>query len=157
PFGTGTFNSRSMAVGGSAVFLAARKIMEKVTKIAAYRLQRRPSDLVYENGVFRSRPHAGSLAHVAMRTAQKGLPIIFKRRTGFDFPVPPDVEAVSFSQIAEQAHLGQDLPLGMAPGLEETHFFDPKDLVFGYGAHLSVVEVDPETGHIGLYHHAVVD
>ena len=29
PFGTGTFNSRSMAIGGSAVYEAARKIMDK--------------------------------------------------------------------------------------------------------------------------------
>jgi carbon-monoxide dehydrogenase large subunit len=161
PFGTGTFNSRSMAVGGSAVLIAARRIMGKVTKIAAYRLQRRPSDLVYQNGVFRPRAHAGgpaSLTHMAMRTAQKVLPVIFKRRSGFDLPLlPRDVEAVSFEEVARQAHLGHELPLGMTPGLDETHVFDPKDLVFGYGAHVAVVEVDPETGHVGLLHHAVVD
>src|SRR5262249_51918082 len=65
PFGTGTFNSRSMALGGSAVHLAARKIMEKVAKIAAYKLERRPRDLIYENGVFRVRPHPGAGAAIA--------------------------------------------------------------------------------------------
>src|SRR5262249_51446157 len=32
PFGTGTFNSRSMSIGGSAVYEAARKIMRKATR-----------------------------------------------------------------------------------------------------------------------------
>src|SRR5262249_29524783 len=53
PFGTGTFNSRSMAIGGSAVFEAAQKVMRKVTEIAAYKLQVRVRDLAYEDGVFR--------------------------------------------------------------------------------------------------------
>ena len=48
PFGTGTFNSRSMAIGGSAVYEAARKIIDKARKIAAYKLQRRTRDLIYE-------------------------------------------------------------------------------------------------------------
>ena len=59
PFGTGTFNSRSMAIGGSAVYEAARKIMDKARRIAAYKLQRRPRDLIYENGVFRPMTHRG--------------------------------------------------------------------------------------------------
>jgi aerobic carbon-monoxide dehydrogenase large subunit len=161
PFGTGTFNSRSIAIGGSAVYLAARKILEKVTKIAAFKLQRRARDLVYEDGVFRPRAHAGapaSIAHSAKRTAQKVLPFIFKRRSGFDLPAPPrDVGFVSFAELAQEAHLGHDLPLGMVPGLDETHVFDPKDLVFGFGAHVAIVEVDPETGHVGLLRHVVVD
>src|SRR5262249_46367838 len=144
PFGTGTFNSRSMALGGSAVYLAAGKIMEKVTQIAAYKLQLRPRDLVYEHGVFRPRPHAGvgaSIAHSAKRTAQKVLPIVFKLRVGFDLPTARrDVDAVSFAEIARDAHLGAQLPLGMVPGLDETHVFDPKDIVFAYGAHVAIVE-----------------
>jgi aerobic carbon-monoxide dehydrogenase large subunit len=47
--------------------------------------------------------------------------------------------------------------LGMAPGLDETHFFDPKDVVFDYGAHVAVVEVDIETGQVALLHHVIVD
>src|SRR5262245_46317269 len=51
PFGTGTFNSRSMSIGGTAVYEAARKVMQKATRIAAYKLQVRPRDLSYENCV----------------------------------------------------------------------------------------------------------
>jgi carbon-monoxide dehydrogenase large subunit len=45
----------------------------------------------------------------------------------------------------------------MPPGLDETYFFDPKDILFDYGTHIVVVEVDPDTGHIALLRHVVVD
>jgi aerobic carbon-monoxide dehydrogenase large subunit len=161
PFGTGTFNSRSMAIGGSAVYEAARKIMDKARKIAAYKLQRRPRDLIYENGVFRPMTHAGpraSIAHSTKKVAQKLLRVIFKRRSGFELPVMQrGTEVVTFADVAREAHLGHDLPLGMAPGLDEFHFFDPKDMLFDYGANVAVVEVDAETGHIALLRHVVVD
>jgi aerobic carbon-monoxide dehydrogenase large subunit len=160
PLGTGTFNSRSMAVGGSAVYEAARKIMEKAARIAAYKLQRRPRDLIYENATFRASAHAGaagSFAHTSQRIAQRIIPLVFKRRSGFELPATRRGVAVTFAEVAREAHLGHDLPLGMSPGLDETHFFDPKDIVFDYGAHVAVVEVDAETGHIGLLRHVVVD
>jgi aerobic carbon-monoxide dehydrogenase large subunit len=161
PLGTGTFNSRSIAVGGSAVYEAAVKIMHKARRIAAFKLQRRPRDLVYKNGVFYSRASAGamaSIAHTTQRVAHKVIPLVFKRRTGFELlPMRRGVAAVTFAEVAREAHLGHDLPLGMAPGLDETHFFDPKDIVFDYGAHIVVVEVDRETGHVALLRHVVVD
>jgi carbon-monoxide dehydrogenase large subunit len=161
PFGTGTFNSRSMAIGGSAVYEAARKVMDKATKIAAHKLQRRPSDLVYETGLFRAIPHAGaraSIAHLGKKLRDRIVRIVFKRRSGFELPViERDAETVTFAAVAREAHLGHDLPLGMVPGLDETYFFDPKDMLFGYGSHIAVVEVDTETGHIALLRHVVVD
>jgi aerobic carbon-monoxide dehydrogenase large subunit len=161
PFGTGTFNSRSMAIGGSAVYEAARSVLDKATRIAAYKLQRRPRDLVYENGVFRpmARPTVtASIAHSAQKLGQEVLRVVFKRRSGLELPAAPrGAEVVTFAEVAREAHLGHDLPLGMAPGLDETRFFDPKDLLFDYGAHVAVVEVDPETGHVALLRHVVVD
>jgi carbon-monoxide dehydrogenase large subunit len=161
PFGTGTFNSRSMSIGGSAVYLAARKVVGKARKIAAYKLQRRVRDLVYEDGTFRSKTNGGvgaSIAHSTIKVVQKVVPVVFKRRSGLELPpVTRGAEAVTFADIAREAHVGHDLPLGMAPGLDETHVFDPKDVLFDYGAHVAVVEVDPETGHIALLRHVVVD
>jgi aerobic carbon-monoxide dehydrogenase large subunit len=161
PFGTGTFNSRSISIGGSAVYLAASRIMDKARRIAAYKLQRRTRDLIYEHGVFRPILHAGptaSVVHSTKKAAQKVLPIVFKRRSGLELPtMRRDVDIVTFADIAREAHLGHDLPLGMSPGLEETRFFDPKDLLFDYGTHVVVVEVDIETGHIGLLRHVIVD
>jgi len=161
PFGTGTFNSRSISIGGSAVYEACCRIMNKVRKIAAYKLRTRPADLIYENGKFHPRTRAGpraSVARVGAKVQQKIVRAVFKHRSGFDLPVTgEDVDRVGFAEIAMQAHTGQDLPFGMAPGLDETYIFDPKDLVFSYGSHLAVVEVDPETGHIALLRHVVVD
>ncbi len=160
PFGTGTFNSRSMAIGGSAVYEAARKIMDKARKIAAYKLRRRPRDLVYENAVFRVMANGAraSIAHLGKKFAENVIRTVFKRRSGFELPViQRDAEAVTFAEVASAAHLGYDLPLGMAPGLEESHFFDPTDILFAYGAHVAAVEVDPETGHIELLRHVMVD
>jgi carbon-monoxide dehydrogenase large subunit len=161
PFGTGTFNSRSTAVGGSAVYLAARKVMDKVRTIAAFKLERPQRDLTYEKGVFRAKPHGGaraSIAHSTKKVAQKIIPLVFERRSGFELPtVSRGADVVTFVEVAREAHMGHDLPLGMSPGLDETHFFDPEDILFDYGAHVAVVEVDPETGHVGLLRHVVVD
>jgi carbon-monoxide dehydrogenase large subunit len=161
PFGTGTFNSRSMALGGSAVYMAARRVLEKARRIAAFKLQRRTQDLAFEGGVFRPLAHPGArgaLAHSTKRVAQQVIPVVFRRRSGFDLPPRQrDAEFVTLADVAREAHLGHDLPLGMAPGLDEVHFFDPKEIPFAYGTHVAAVEVDPETGHVALLRHVVVD
>src|SRR5262249_12874960 len=45
PFGTGTYNSRSMSIGGSAVYEAARRVMRQATENAAHKLPGRTDDL----------------------------------------------------------------------------------------------------------------
>jgi carbon-monoxide dehydrogenase large subunit len=161
PSGTGTFNSRSMSLGGSAVYEATQKIMEKARTIAAHKLERRPRDLIFEDGVFHAKADPGvgaSLAHSAKKIEEHVVPLVFKRRSGFDLPTPVrGGDAISFADVAHEAHLGHDLPLGMVPGLDETYVFDPKDILFDYGTHLAVVEVDVETGHVALLRHVVVD
>ncbi len=52
PFGMGTYGSRSMAVGGGALALAADKVIEKGKKIAAHILEAAETDIVFENGRF---------------------------------------------------------------------------------------------------------
>src|SRR5262249_3836944 len=152
---------RSMAIGGSAVYEAAHKIIVKARKIAAYKLQQRTGDLIYENGVFRVIPHAGasaSIAHLGRKLAEKVIRTVFKRRSGFELPVMQrDAEEVTFADAASAARRGDALPLGMTPGLDESYFFDPTDMPFAYGAQVAVVEVDPETGHIALLRHVMVD
>ena len=51
--GTGTFGSRSLVVGGSALLSAADKVIAKATQIAAHRLEAAEADIAYETGVFR--------------------------------------------------------------------------------------------------------
>jgi carbon-monoxide dehydrogenase large subunit len=52
PFGQGSGGSRSSAMGGSAVFTAAQRVVEKATKIAAHMLEAKPEDVVLRDGVF---------------------------------------------------------------------------------------------------------
>ncbi|MFO0986984.1 MAG: molybdopterin cofactor-binding domain-containing protein [Alphaproteobacteria bacterium] len=53
PYGTGTFGSRSIAVGGSALDRAAMKIVAKGKKIAAHLLEAAESDIAFAQGAFR--------------------------------------------------------------------------------------------------------
>ena len=50
PMGTGTFGSRSAAVGGAAIVLSTDKIKDKAKKLAAHLLEAAEEDIVYEDG-----------------------------------------------------------------------------------------------------------
>jgi carbon-monoxide dehydrogenase large subunit len=52
PYGLGTYASRSTPTAGAAAAIASRKIREKAQKLAAYLLEARPEDLVWEKGKF---------------------------------------------------------------------------------------------------------
>jgi len=52
-FGMGTYGSRSLAVGGSALYMAMQKIIEKGTKIAAHLMEASPADVEFDKGTFR--------------------------------------------------------------------------------------------------------
>ena len=53
PFGMGTYGSRSLAVGGSAIMKALDKIEAKAKKIAAHLLEASDADIEFHDGVFR--------------------------------------------------------------------------------------------------------
>ncbi len=52
PFGLGTYGSRTIAVGGTAVYLSCLKVIEKGKKIAAHLLEAAESDIEFEGGKF---------------------------------------------------------------------------------------------------------
>ena len=52
PYGSGTFGSRSMAVGGSALDRAAMKVIEKGKRIAAHLLEASAGDIAFADGNF---------------------------------------------------------------------------------------------------------
>ena len=52
-FGMGTYGSRSLAVGGTAIVKALDKVIAKGKKIAAHLLEAADSDIEFENGVFK--------------------------------------------------------------------------------------------------------
>ena len=53
PFGMGTYGSRSAAVGGSAIYKAIDKIVEKGKKIAAHLLEASVADIEFADGKYR--------------------------------------------------------------------------------------------------------
>ncbi len=53
PFGMGTYGSRSLSVGGTAIVKAVDKIIAKGKKIAAHLLAAADTDIEFENGVFK--------------------------------------------------------------------------------------------------------
>jgi carbon-monoxide dehydrogenase large subunit len=53
PFGMGTYGSRSLAVGGTAIVKAVDKVIAKGKKIAAHLMEAADTDVVFENGEFK--------------------------------------------------------------------------------------------------------
>jgi carbon-monoxide dehydrogenase large subunit len=125
PFGFGTYGSRSLAVGGTAIHKSVAKIREKARLLAAHLLEAAVEDVIYENG----------------KAYVKGSPEAAK----------------TIQDIALQAHIAYDLPAGMEPGLEAITYYDPPNCTFPFGTHISVVEVDRDTGHVDLIRYVAVD
>ncbi|TWT12920.1 xanthine dehydrogenase family protein molybdopterin-binding subunit [Reyranella sp. CPCC 100927] len=71
-FGMGTMGSRSTVLGGSALYLAADKVIEKGKKIAAYMLEAAVQDMEFADGKFKvaGTDKAVGLKQVAMTAFQ---------------------------------------------------------------------------------------
>jgi carbon-monoxide dehydrogenase large subunit len=64
--------------------------------------------------------------------------------------------AKALGEVAFAAY-GAGLPEGMEHGLEAVAYFDPPNLVWPFGAHIAVVEVDPDTGSVKFEKYIAVD
>jgi carbon-monoxide dehydrogenase large subunit len=58
--------------------------------------------------------------------------------------------SVSLAEVFRRAIVGEGIPPGTAPGLEETAYFSPPDVAYAFGTAAVVVLVDPETGDFEL-------
>ncbi len=125
PLGLDTYGSRSVAVGGTALYKAAERIRAKARTIAAHELEVAEDDLEWVAGRFRVRG-------------------------------APD-KAKTIAEVASSAWTAHGLPAEVEPGLEATAVFDPPNLTFPFGAHICVVEVDPETGATHVTRYVAVD
>jgi carbon-monoxide dehydrogenase large subunit len=63
---------------------------------------------------------------------------------------------LTLAQIADRAY-GEGLPDGIDSGLEATDFFRPAQLIYPFGAHVAVVEVDRDTGAVTVKAFYAVD
>ena len=124
PVGVGTFGSRSLAIGGSAIRRASEKVRDKAITIAAHMLEAAPGDIEFAEGEYRV----------------KGVPS----------------RSLGLSEIAARAYSDR-LPDDIDTGLEATDFFRPPDFIYPFGTHVAVVEIDSDTGLIGLREYYSVD
>ncbi len=65
-------------------------------------------------------------------------------------------KALTIEQIAPKAY-AEGLPESIEYGLEATDFFRPPQLVYPFGAHVAVVEIDRDTGHVSVRDFISVD
>jgi carbon-monoxide dehydrogenase large subunit len=65
--------------------------------------------------------------------------------------------AKTIQDIALMANVAWNMPPGVESGLEASTFYDPPNFTYPFGAHLAVVEVEPETGHVELKRYVCVD
>jgi carbon-monoxide dehydrogenase large subunit len=94
PLGMDTYGSRSLAVGGTALWMATEKVVEKATGIAAHMLEANPEDLEFSDGVFSVKGSPGSEVPLAG--------VAFGAFTAHDLPdgVEPNLEAqVSYDPV----------------------------------------------------------
>ncbi len=130
-FGMGTYGSRSLVVGGTAIVKACDKIIEKGKKVAAKMLEGKPEDIDFKAGEF------------ILKNSNKKKTI---GEIAFACYLPGTFGSVN-----------SPLPEGVEPGLIETSFFDPANFSFPAGSHICEVEVDEETGETKLVKYTVVD
>ena len=66
-------------------------------------------------------------------------------------------KSIGVKSIAAAAYRAMKLPPGTGPGLVATHFWEPSNFTFPFGAHLVVTEVDGETGDVAIKRYIAVD
>ena len=118
--GVGTYGSRSLQVGGSAVHDATVALVERARQVAADLLEASPGDVVLDTGSGRF--------HVA------GTPSVSR----------------TWAEIGAAAGLADPLGADLAQGLVEVKTFTTTSPTYPFGAHVAAVEVDTETGQVRL-------
>ena len=63
----------------------------------------------------------------------------------------------SFAEVATFAYVPVPLPEGLEPGLSEEAFFEPTNNTYPFGCHISMLEIDRETGEPKLLRMVAVD
>ena len=65
--------------------------------------------------------------------------------------------AKSFAEVAGYAYIPVPLPPGLEPGLSDEAFFEPANNTYPFGCHISMLEIDRETGEPKLLKLIAVD
>src|SRR5579864_8208702 len=127
-FGIGTNGSRSTVIGGSALWMAADKIIAKAKKLAAHLMEAAEADIEFVVG-----------------------------DSGGNFTVTGTDRRIALAEVAKAAFRANNLPPGLEGGLYETGTFAPTDFTYPNGSHVCEVEIDAETGELDILNYVVVD
>jgi carbon-monoxide dehydrogenase large subunit len=127
-FGIGTNGSRSTVIGGSALWLAADKVIAKGRRIAAHLLEAADIDIDFAVGA-----------------------------DGGNFAVAGTDRRISLPDVAKASFQAGRLPPGLEGGLYETGTFSPDDNTYPNGCHVCEVEIDPDTGALEIVRYVVID
>jgi carbon-monoxide dehydrogenase large subunit len=145
PPGTGTFGSRSVLLGGSALHRAASEVRDALLRMASQRLEVAPEDLVLEHGGVHLRgvpDRAVSLRELA-EAAYGALAA----------PTGTPGQAISLRASAERVPEVNGAP----NGLEARVKFQAEGDAFPFGAYVAAVRVDPETARVEIERLVAVD
>ncbi len=66
-------------------------------------------------------------------------------------------KSVSIKEIAFASYRALKLPPNTEPGLVSTHFWEPPNFTFPFGAHMVITEVDRDTGAVSIRRYVAVD
>jgi carbon-monoxide dehydrogenase large subunit len=66
-------------------------------------------------------------------------------------------QSKSFAEIAGATYRAMKLPPNTEPGLQSTHFWEPPNFTFGFGAHIVVTDIEKDTGQIKIRRYVAVD
>jgi carbon-monoxide dehydrogenase large subunit len=127
PYGAGSTVSRSAVSTGGALHLALQDLKSKLFQLARFFLD---TDAELELS-------AGAV--VVKHHPERQVPL-------------SQVAGVAYNRSLEIV-----LPEHIEPGLECTRTFDPPHQVFGNGAHIAVVRVDPETARVQVEQYYIVE
>ena len=115
----------------------------------------------------RSAPVGGAAVHESSETVREGAtaiaahlleaaPADMRLDNGTFHVVGSPGRGVSFKDVAAAAHAG-DLPEELSGKLSASTQFKPSGETFPFGAHASVVEIDPATGEVAILRFVSVD
>jgi carbon-monoxide dehydrogenase large subunit len=155
PRGGGTGGSRSLQVGGSAVVTATEEVLARARELAAAHLEASVDDIVVQNdgrvGVAGVPSRALSWAELArlaedeVWSGEEDLVASTGDHSGL---------AGAGAASAAENSSGDDGSLGPLSAAVD---FTQDGATFPFGAHVSVVEVDMETGEVEPIRHVAVD
>ena len=127
-FGIGTNGSRSTVIGGSALWMAADKVIAKGKRIAAHLLEAAEADIEFTI-----------------------------KDDGGNFAVAGTDRRISITDVAKASFQAARLPKELEGGLYETGTFAPDDNTYPNGCHICEVEIDPDTGALEIVRYVVID